>query len=78
MLRKPDQNRARFKTWTRRHEQAKNPGNTRRTEVMGAPFVDQAMSNLDGFSRVNRDKAVNIERIKVSISVTMIPIRPKT
>jgi 4-carboxymuconolactone decarboxylase len=29
----------------------KNPGKTRRTEVMGAPFVDQAMSNLDGFSR---------------------------
>jgi 4-carboxymuconolactone decarboxylase len=28
-----------------------NPGKTRRTEVMGAPFVDQAMSNLDGFSR---------------------------
>jgi hypothetical protein len=46
--------------------------------LKGAPFVDQAMSNLDGFSRVNRDKAVNIERIKVSISVTMIPIRPKT
>jgi 4-carboxymuconolactone decarboxylase len=28
-----------------------SPGKQRRTEVMGAPFVERAMSNLDEFSR---------------------------
>ena len=33
----------------------RNAGKARRTEVMGAAFVDRAMSGLDGFSRPLQD-----------------------
>jgi len=36
-------------------EHDRDAGKARRTEVMGAPFVERAMSDLDGFSRPLQD-----------------------